>query len=1067
VNKRPVVSYLLQIGAATLLVSSLLSMLDSTQSFAQSSTAPTRRPRGAQSQANRGSQALGLQRSRIALPQSAKMKTEIPNHQLGAVKPPRTNDFLDGDSKEVEYEHLVDRTISELYKLSSQNRRSQKRGELWLRLGEGYVEKARLVGFREQAEYDKKLKAFQEKKSHIRPRLDEKLSHEYNQKAVQLYEWFIRDFPKDPKVDQALFFLGYNHFQLGNTKKGEEYYTQLVRDYPESLYVTESHFALGEYYFENEKWQAALDNYVKVIRVKRARLNSFAMYKASWCLYRVSRVPEALKMLERVVRLGKAAEAEEGVAGRKAVNKVRLVKEALKDYVPFYAEVGQPAGAAHEFNRITGDEKQAKAMLERLAYIYGDSGNRSSANFIFKQLISMDPGGEKAAEYQYQVVLAYATSDQKEFRKELEVWLESFGPSSYWAKENAKNPKIVTDMTKLQETTLRNYVLQLHQTAQNTRAEYTQKAAAQAYNLYLKYFADSPQSLEMQYFHAELLFDMGRYEDAARLYTWVADKDPKGPYREKAIINSLLALEKDLPSPHDIEEKRGDSIEKIPLDPPVARFEKAALRYMEALPKGEKVPDIRRRLGVLYYSYNHFEEAIDLFDKIIRDDPKSQNAEIAGNLILDIFNLKGDMVGLADKGQQLLSNPAFARTKFGEKIKGLMEKASYLKAEKIAESGDSGKAAKEFENFAAVYKQSDLVTAARYKAATSYEKVGDLTSAIRLHGQVLLAPGENPKVKAVQNDSRNALARIYQQTGQLELAAKQYQVYAQTNSKDQKAVNAFYNAAILWDSLNETSAAIQNYQNYFDLSKKSDRVEIIFAQAEIYRRKEQLAKAEHYYDLYLKSGPRSEGNALQASFMIGSMAEKRGQHSKAKQWYQKTVELFKHTGKAGREAGVKYAADARFQLAQETLVQLKAVRFGVSDKRQAEGALQVKKLREQYLNEMKDVIRYDYGPFIIAALASSGQMFEDIANLFAGISVPHGFSEADAQKYKELIQGQVTGFRNEAKNSYKAAVDKSVELEAFSPWSKTAQVGLSSLDAAGGGASEIAVDSRAADWMGL
>lgn len=1011
-----------------------------------------------------------MQRVRSSLPQSHALKgAPAGKRSLGAVKPPKSNEFYDsGSTKEAEYERLVDEEIKALFKLSQQNRRSQSRGEIWLRLGERYVEKARLVDFREQAEYDKKLKDYAAKKTRIKPRLDQRLQREYNMKAVQLYEWFIRDFPKDPKVDQALFFLGYNQFELGNPKKGEQYYIELVKRFPQSAYVTESYFALGEYYFENERWQQALQSYAKVIKVKKARLNAFAMYKAAWCLYRVNRIPQGLKLLERVVRLSRAADNADSIAGRKAVNKVRLANEALRDYVPFYAEAGEARRAAREFHRLAGDDKQTMQMLERLAYIYADAGNRTNANFIFKQLISMNPAGEKSAEYQYQVVLAYATSDQKEFRKELEVWLDSFGPNSFWSKQNAGNKKLVDDMAKLQETTVRNQVLQAHQTAQNSRAPYSQQVANASYNQYLKYFSNSPQIVEMQFFHAELLFDMGKYEEAARLYTWVADKDPKGPYREKAIINTLLALEKDLPSAKDIDAKRGNSLEKMPLDPPVARFEKAALRYIEVFPKGDKTSDIMRRLGVLYYSYNHFDEAIDLFEKVIRENPKSQNAEIAGNLILDIFKLKNDMVGFAEKGQQLLANPVFAKTKFGEQVKGMMEKASYMKADKIADSGDSLKAAKEFETFAGTYKSSDLTTAARYKAATNYEKGGDLVSAIRMHSMVLAAPSKDPKIKTVQNDSRNALARIYQQTGRLEQAAKQYQSYAQTNTKDQTAVNAFYNAGVLWDGLGETNLAVENYDNYFNLSKRADKTEVLFNEAELFRLKGNRSRAAGLYEKYLNAGPKSEANMVQSMFYLAQIADKQGHKSKSRQWYQKTVDTHASLKKKGHEAGVRFAAEARFELAQATLGQLMAIRFSNNDKQQAQAAVQVKNLREKYFNEMKDVIRYDHGPMIVAALASTGQMFDSLSQLFNRIPVPAGFGAEEAKKYKELIQVQINGFKTEAKNSYKAAVDKSIELEAYSPWTRVAQQGLVAIDpAAGNDAGEVASDARAADWMGL
>lgn len=1040
--------------------------------------APARKTGAAKANANAngrsgnggGGQRLDMQRSRTALPQSQALRPkEVQPRALGVVKPPRSSEFLESGSKEAQYEKLVDEEIKALYKLSAQNRRSPSRGEIWLRLGERYVEKARLVEFRAQAEYDKKLKDYAEKKTRIKPRIDMTVQREYNQKAVQLYEWFVKDFPKDSKVDQAMFFLGYNHFELGNTKVGEEYYINLVKNFPESPYVTESHFALGEFYFENENWQPALDNYIKVIKVKKARLNAFALYKASWCLYRLNRVGQGLKLLERVVRLSRAADASDNITGRKAVNKVRLANEALKDYVPFYAETGDAKGAVKEFARVSQDEAQTFKMLERLAYLYSDTGNRANANFIFKQLISMNPGGEKSAEYQYQVVLTYATSDQKEFRKELEIWLESFGPNSYWAKENAKNPKVVADMTKLQEATLRNHVLQLHQTAQNSRAPYSQQAANAAYNLYLKYFSDSPQIVEMQFFHAELLFDMQKHAEAANLYMFVADKDSSGQFRDKAIINAVLALEKDLPNARTIDEKRGNSLERIPLDPPVARFEKAALRYIQAMPRGEKTPDIQRRLGVLYYSYNHFDEAIDLFQRIIKDNPKSPNAEIAGNLILDIFKLKGDMAGFTEKGQELLANPAIANSKFGVQVKVMLEKATYMKADKMAEGGDSLKAAKEFETFAGTYKASELTSAARFKAAVNYEKGGDLVSASRMYVLVLQTPqqGDN-KLKTLQNDSRNALARIYQQTGQLELAAKQYQQYAAANTKDSKAVNAFYNAGILWESLGEWGPALDNYNNYFNLSKKGDRVEVLFNQAEILRKKGSISKASAMYDQYLNSGPRSEGNAIQSAFHIAEIAQKQGLRSKAKQWYEKTVAMHRRSGKQGREAGVKYAAESRFQLAQETLDQLMAVRFGTSDKNQARAAVEVKRLREKYIGEMKEVIRYDNGPFIVAALASGGQMFDSLAQVFLRIPVPAGFSGEDAKKYKDLIQVQINGFRTEAKNSYKAAVEKSIELEAFTSWTRIALAGLHEHDPENSAdVGEVAADARAADWMGL
>lgn len=1011
---------------------------------------------------------IGALLRRSALPQSRALQTPAAQpRSLGAVKPPRSNDFYDSGAKEAEYEKLLDREIRALYKLSQQTKKSPNRGEIWLRLAERYVEKARLVEFRAQANYDKNIKEFLEKKTRVKPKLDVSVTREYHRKAIQLYEWFTKDFPNDSKIDQALFFLGYNHFELGNTKQGESYYSQLVNRYPDSVYVTESHFALGEFYFENEVWKQALTNYARVIQAKRARLAAFAYYKAAWCLFRLNRTQDSLKYLERVVRMSRASEKGSEVAGRRAINKIRLAVEALKDYVPFYAEVGDLSHAYQDFLRVSGDERAALQMLERLAYITADQGNRIVASGLFRDLINMNPTGERAAEYQYQIVLAFATSDQKEFRKQLELWLENFGPQSLWSQENGKNRKLVDDVARLQESTLRNHVLQLHQTAQNSRARYSQDVAHAAYQLYVKHFPESEQVAEMQFFHAELLFDMAQYEEAARLYIFSADRDPKGTYREKALLNAVLALEKELPSAQVVEDRRGKSLDPIPFDPPVERFERAASKYIAAFPKGEKVEDIERRLGVIYYSYNHFDKAIPVFEKTLFANPKSENGEIAGNLILDIYKLKNDVIGLSDKGQQFLANPAIANSKFGSQIRGLMEKAKYAKAEKLAETGEHARAAKEFETFSGVTKSADLQLAARYKAAQSYEKAGEMSSAARNYQFVLAAGAKDVRTQTLQNDARNSLAKIYQQSGQLDLAAKQYAAYAALNAKDQKAVNGFFNAAVIWDGLGVTDEASQNYEKYRKFSKKADRNDTFFAEAQMWRRRKNEKRAIQFYQAYLDNGGTDESRRIEAVFRIAEYNKMNGQPTKAAKGYTQVLAMHKVAQPLAREATVRFLAESRFNMAQPIRSDLAMIKFGTTDKSQGAAAQDIQTLMKKYLEAMKDVIRRDYGPMIVASLASTGQLYDQIAVKFEKVPIPIGLSGEDAKKYKELIQVEVSKFRQEAKTSYTAAVERSLEFETYGEWTKVARAGLAQYDPKKAESGDIASETTAGDWMGL
>ncbi|MGZ5522893.1 MAG: tetratricopeptide repeat protein, partial [Chthoniobacterales bacterium] len=531
-------------------------------------------------------------KSKSALPQFKKAAAPAPvmtHENLAQIKPPsRSSLYYEEGTNEAALEKITDQGINQLYKLTQQFKTSKRRGELWLRLAELYVEKARLIEYRLQQTYDGQISQFQQGKLKKKPVLDLRASQEYNRKAVQLYEWFLRDFPKDPKIDQALFFLGYNYFELDQAEKGKDYYKRLTNEYPKSSYIEESNFALAEYYFDREKWADALKHYDAVAANKRARLYSFALYKLAWCQYKTGKVKDALISLEKVIRAGRVAKgSQDGSAS--GVGRIRLATEAQKDLVVFYAEAGTAKDARAYFEEIAG-EKHTFGLLEKLAYYYTDVGNREGARYIFRQLIEERPSAPKAYDYQYQIVSMYTSTDKGEvFKAELYNWIQNYSPDSEWAKANAKDKELIAKAHQLIETTLRNHVLQQHQTAQNSRVPEAQKSARAGYELYFQTFREGAHLDEMHFFYGELLFDMGDYDLAATHYGYVAENAPKSQYYEKAVLNTVLAREKGLPKEEDLKKQVGDRLEPVAFNTNVKGFEVAAIRYVNGFPKGENV----------------------------------------------------------------------------------------------------------------------------------------------------------------------------------------------------------------------------------------------------------------------------------------------------------------------------------------------------------------------------------------------------------------------------------------------------------------------------------------------
>lgn len=992
-------------------------------------------------------QKVNLQKTKSDLPQFQKSQdlVKAPSKvNLSEVKPPsRSALYYEEGTNEAQLEKVTDQGIAQLYKLTQQFRNSKRRGELWMRLAELYSEKARLIEFRLQQKYDEQIKAYQSKKTKTPPKLDLTASQEYNKKAVQLYEWFLRDFPNDPKADQALFFLGYNYFELNKPDKGKEYYQQLTKKHPDSPFIEESNFALGEYYFEREKWAEALKYYKAVASNKRARLYSFALYKTAWCEYKTGAVKEALNSLVKVITAGRAAKgSHDSSAG--GVSRIRLATEAQKDLVVFYAEAGTPEGARGYFQEVAG-EKQVFPLLEKLAYYYSDTGNREGARKIFRELIDERPNAPKAYDYQYQIVTMYVSTDRGEvFRNELYNWIQNYSPKSEWAKVNAKDKELVARANQLIETTLRNFTLQQHQTAQNSRVPAAQKAAKESYELYFSTFKEGQKLDEMHFFYAELLFDMGEYDAASYHYGWVVENAPRSPYFEKSVLNTVLAAEKGLPKEEELKKQVGESLEPVPFNKKISTFESATLRYVKAFPKGENVPAMKYKLGALYYYHNQFDKALETFNSIIREYPKSQYAQYSANLTLDIYNLKKDYSGLEKAGTEILSNQDLATSQVGSQVKGVLQRASFKRAQDLEAKKDYAGAAQAYEEFAKKNAGTELGTSAAFNSAVNYERAGDLSKAIGMYAVV--GADRSGKHDDLKSKSSQFLAALYEKTGQYRKAAEAFENYASKHEKEKDSISFRFNAAVIRDGMNSYNQAIANYQAYFDKSKSSDRWEAIFLMAKLQERRGNISKAQDFYKQYYDARPKNPEQLIESAYRVAKIFAKRGKHDDAEDWYKKVIYQQKQYSTPEKPVGASYAAECKFVLVSKTFDELRAIKIPANPQKQQAAVQQKLALLGKLKDQLKDVIRYDDGPYVVNSLTLIGQAYQHMAASIYAVPLPKGLDEEGLKQYKAGVDKIAKPFHDDAVKNYEAAIEKGFKLEGYSEGLKSAQRELNRLD---------------------
>lgn len=1018
-------------------------------------------------ESSRGGKASAMQKGDTNLPQ-AQMSFQNDNREtvnLNAVKPPKSSEILKYEnSDQAEYEKTLDLQIKELYKLTQQYKASQSRGELWLRLAELYVEKSALVDARKQDDYDKKLIAFQSGKTKNKPKLDVAEAREYNKKAIQLYEWFLRDYPKDSKVSQALFFLGYNHFELGDTKKGSAYYSRLTKEFPKSPFIGEAHFALGEFYFENEKWADAYKEYSQIIKDQRHRLNTFALYKGAWCLYRVGKTEQGIKYLDFIIK-GAGNDGRGSLAGGRKLNTSRLEAEALRDLVVFFADTGDTKRAVEYFRNI--NSKEARNNIEKLAYILADKGNREGSKEVFRMLIAQDPTGKKAFEYQYQIVQAYFYSkNSPQFKEELYRWISDYDQKSSWYSANKEDEAFIQNSVKLREQTLRNYILQQHQTAQNSRAAFSRKSASEGYKLYFQEFSNTPQAADMHFFHAELLYDMGQFDEASAEYSWVAENAPNSKYGSKASQNVLLSIEKALPKDAELQQRVGNSVEPIAMDPKVERFIKYASLYLQKFPNSDKDAEIRFRIGRLYYQTNNFAPAEKYFKEIVQKHPKTKYSEYSANLLLDIYDLKKDYAGLEKMGTELLANDSISGTKAGNDIRNVLEKANFKKGQDLEIEKKYAESATQFQLFATQNPKSELATMALFNAGVNFERAGRNADAVQNYKKVVNATDKS--AVALKPKAQKLLAKLYQDSGQFEESASLFKQLVRDNPKDPLVPNYLFNAAVMYQAMGKTTESVNTYRDYMEVNKNAtENAETVFTIAQMQRKAGAKHAALNLYKEYIDLPHATNDKKLEANFWVYDLGRSLGRFKDPEEASQNVLGLQKRLSGDKKAAANIFVAKIRFNQAKTTFTNLKAVSIPADPAKQKKAVDRKLEVMNQLNQELTDVIKLDSAEEIVGALDLLGDSNRHMADAIDNTPLPPGLKEEQKKIYKTEIEKISAPFRKKSEESYKLAVERGSDLDVYNSAYQNSYSQLNRINPKNYySGQESGMDSRLINWIG-
>ncbi len=1008
--------------------------------------------------------------------------------------------------------------IADLKKIIELNQNPAEMPDLLFRLGELYWEESKFHFFQANRKDDEKIQAMnRDDKAGIERAEKEKEdlikeSKDYAQQAIDQYATIVQHYKKYPRTDEVLYFLGMNLIEMGDDKKALVAYKRLVDKYPKSKYWLDAQLAIGEYNFNNSKGkrdmlEKALEAYKAATTDPSAKIYAYALYKMGWCFFNMADYESAMDKYKTVVMLGMVngeADLEKDQAKKGAAPKQSLMKEARGDYVRAFARGGgTPQEAKEKFAKLAKEPEDLRKMMKSLANLYYDDGKDKEAALAYDMLIKERPTSPEAPGFQSKIIDCVMRAGNKrmtvqQVRRLVKIMDEVV----------AKNPKLddngritINEAKELAERTISNLAVNWHNEAKKTRDDEVFGLANEVYADYLALFPKNPKAYDLRFFWAELLNDnLNKYREAAENYSKVFQKDitrlekgeeqedgtfktpaKPGRYMSNAAYNAILAWDqvvkneagKDAPPAAD-PNKKGTIPEAK------KNLLEASERYLKYVDKGEKKVEITYKIAKIYYDYNWLDEAVARFSEIALKYPdyKFENdraGEICANLVLDSYNLLGDIAKVNEWARKFHAEPKLAVGKFRTELEDIIEKTSFKLVNQLEARNDFQKAAEAYVTFVNEFPKSELADKALFNASIDFYKAKMLDKAIEIRKTIIEKFPKSPNVPVCMF----ALAEGYEATTDYAKAADYYETYVANFEKtkagggkkpaakaapkkgakdddkkkdpgeqvweEAKAQDALFNAGIFREGLGQYQKALRNREKYLELWPDSkDKEAVSKSIIDLYEKMGNWQKVARELEEYEKAWVKDPNKVLATEARIATIYEEKMHNAKAARGVlQRIADYYDKLSKKQKESLEVAALDgvgrADFQdnekdwayysslkLKWSTLQNVGELKASIKNK-----ATALTEIQKKYTH----TVTLKAADPAICALHKIGLAYDQFATQLENPPVPKGIPEELLVEVKMQFVAQVNDLKlkEKATEAFEAAVQKSQELDVFNP----------------------------------
>ncbi|MGA0164597.1 MAG: tetratricopeptide repeat protein, partial [Bdellovibrionota bacterium] len=437
----------------------------------------------------------------------------------------------------------------------------------------------------------------------------------YNQKAIETLEGLRVSHSQYERSDEVLYVLASAYLDAGQTERAGPVLSDLARRFPNSEILNTAASILGDFYFEKSDFAQAKVFYQKAqANPDRA---SYAHYKLAWI---------AIQQLQPALALKHFTESL-AVQSSSSVS-FDYSKEIAREMIWPALEVYGAQGVLGYLDQALPSSELHQMALATLAEGLSSKGEPRLASEVYEHLTAKYSSSPQISEW----LTKYLENEEKLGRSDKISELVSRLSGAAKGSPEVK-AKLFASARKAHA---------MAQAEKNSAQKATQYDQAIAYyQSFLQFETDQAKKAEMEFYLGEALFARDRFQEALQAYKSAAQI--KNEKQSVAAWNWYLTAEKIAPG------FRFEAKHQGTLTVQDEMFLEAA-RYVSQF-EGIELNKRRKasyQSARLLYQLNRFDESLPVFKQLVEFYPDSSEGRLSAELVLDIYNLRGDYSKVAE-----------------------------------------------------------------------------------------------------------------------------------------------------------------------------------------------------------------------------------------------------------------------------------------------------------------------------------------------------------------------------------------------------------------------------------